>query len=112
MKKMTETARTPDQSRLKRLWHRAIGAMNSHKPWRKVRHILGLDRLSPAVRRVVVSVLGGVVLTAGVVMVVLPGPAFLVIPLGLIILATEYLWARRILQKVRGLFQKARGTAG
>jgi len=32
---------------------------------------------------------------------VLPGPAFIVIPLGLAILATEYAWARRWLRKVR-----------
>ena len=34
-------------------------------------------------------------------MVVLPGPAIVVIPLGLAILATEFVWARRLLQKAR-----------
>lgn len=41
------------------------------------------------------------VLLAGIVMIVAPGPAFLVIPLGLAILATEFVWARRLLSKVR-----------
>lgn len=53
------------------------------------------------VRRVIVSVIGATVLLIGVALLVLPGPAFIVIPLGLAILATEYAWARRWLKKVR-----------
>src|SRR6266567_4888876 len=53
------------------------------------------------VRRVIVSVVGATVLLIGVALLVLPGPAFIVIPIGLAILATEYGWARRWLKKVR-----------
>ena len=53
------------------------------------------------VRRVIVSVVGATVLLIGVALLVLPGPAFIVIPIGLAILATEYAWARRWLKKVR-----------
>jgi tellurite resistance protein TerC len=53
------------------------------------------------VRRVIVSVIGATVLLIGIALLVLPGPAFIVIPLGLAILATEYAWARRWLRKVR-----------
>jgi uncharacterized protein (TIGR02611 family) len=53
------------------------------------------------VRRVTVSVIGATVLLIGVALLVLPGPAFIVIPIGLAILATEYAWARRWLKKVR-----------
>jgi uncharacterized protein (TIGR02611 family) len=53
------------------------------------------------VRRVIVSVIGVTVLLIGVALLVLPGPAFIVIPIGLAILATEYAWARRWLKKVR-----------
>lgn len=59
---------------------------------------LGLDKL-PVVRKVVYSVLGITVILIGVVMIVLPGPAFIVIPLGLAILASEYAWARRIIRR-------------
>jgi len=52
-------------------------------------------------RRVIVSVVGATVLLIGVALLVLPGPAFIVIPIGLAILATEYVWARRWLKKVR-----------
>jgi tellurite resistance protein TerC len=37
----------------------------------------------------------------GVALLILPGPAFIVIPVGLAILASEYAWARRWLTKVR-----------
>jgi uncharacterized protein (TIGR02611 family) len=53
------------------------------------------------VRRVIVSVIGATVLLIGVALLVLPGPAFIVIPIGLAILATEYAWARCWLKKVR-----------
>jgi tellurite resistance protein TerC len=52
-------------------------------------------------RRVIVSVIGATVLLIGVALLVLPGPAFIVIPVGLAILATEYAWARRWLRKAR-----------
>jgi tellurite resistance protein TerC len=52
-------------------------------------------------KRVVVIVVGFTVLLAGVAMIVLPGPAFIVIPLGLAILATEFVWARNLLKKVK-----------
>ena len=59
-------------------------------------------------RRLVVLVVGGSVLLVGVAMVVLPGPAVLVIPLGLVILAAEFAWARRWLERVREKAQSVR----
>jgi tellurite resistance protein TerC len=50
---------------------------------------------------VIVSVVGATILLIGIALLVLPGPAFIVIPVGLAILATEYAWARRWLKKVR-----------
>ncbi len=54
-----------------------------------------------SVRKVVVGALGGSVLLVGIIMIVAPGPAFVVIPAGLAILATEFAWARRLLRKAR-----------
>ena len=45
-------------------------------------------------RRIVVFVIGSTILLIGIAMILLPGPAMLVIPLGLAILATEFVWAR------------------
>lgn len=52
-------------------------------------------------RKIVLGTIGGTVLVLGVVMIVLPGPAILVIPLGLGILAAEFAWARRWLERLR-----------
>jgi len=52
-------------------------------------------------RKVVVAVIGATVLVIGIALIVLPGPAVIVIPRGLAILATEFLWARRLLRRVR-----------
>ena len=57
-------------------------------------------------RKPVVAVVGGTVMLIGVAMIVLPGPAFIVIPLGLAILATEFLWARRWLKRAQALLPK------
>ena len=52
-------------------------------------------------RRIAIAVVGGTVVAVGVAMLVLPGPAFLVIPAGLAILAVEFTWARRWLHEVK-----------
>jgi uncharacterized protein (TIGR02611 family) len=52
-------------------------------------------------RRVVILVVGSSVLLVGVAMIVLPGPAILVIPLGFGILAIEFAWARRWLKRIK-----------
>ncbi len=49
----------------------------------------------------VILILGGTVLVIGAAMIVLPGPALIVIPAGLAILGTQFLWARRLLDRVR-----------
>jgi tellurite resistance protein TerC len=52
-------------------------------------------------RKIVVAVIGGTVVAIGVVMIVLPGPALVVIPAGLAILAIEFAWARRWLKRLK-----------
>lgn len=52
-------------------------------------------------RRLVVIVIGFSILAVGVAMIVLPGPAVLVIPAGLAILASEFIWARKLLVIVK-----------
>ena len=59
-------------------------------------------------KRIVIAIVGFTVLLLGVVMIVLPGPAFIIIPLGLAILATEFVWAQRLLTKAKAYFEKQR----
>ena len=59
-------------------------------------------------KRIVIAIVGFTVLLLGIVMIVLPGPAFIIIPLGLAILATEFVWAQRLLTKAKAYFEKQR----
>jgi tellurite resistance protein TerC len=67
-----------------------------------------MTRTLRQIKRVIVGIVGTTVLLIGVALLVLPGPAFIVIPLGLGILATEFLWARRLLSKVKDKFNRSR----
>jgi uncharacterized protein (TIGR02611 family) len=58
-------------------------------------------------KRVVVAVIGFTVLLIGVALLVLPGPAFIVIPMGLAILAIEFAWARHWLQRIKQLAEQS-----
>ena len=60
-------------------------------------------------RRLVIMIVGTTVLFLGLAMIVLPGPAFVVIPVGLAILGTEFAWARRWLRLIRDFAQKGVG---
>ncbi len=57
-------------------------------------------------RRVVVAVVGVTVLLIGVVMIVTPGPALIMIPVGLAILSVEFAWARRWLKRLRAAISR------
>ncbi|MGE5683290.1 MAG: PGPGW domain-containing protein [Bacillota bacterium] len=63
-------------------------------------------------KRIIVGVVGVTVTLIGIAMIVLPGPAFIVIPAGLAILATEFLWARRLLDTVKAKFKDQIDKAG
>ena len=54
-----------------------------------------------AARRIVIGIVGATVLLIGVVMLVTPGPALVVIPVGLAILSIEFTWARSYLRRLR-----------
>jgi uncharacterized protein (TIGR02611 family) len=56
-------------------------------------------RRRPFVVRVLYIVVGFTLLLGGVAMLVLPGPAFLVIPVGLALLSLEFAWAERLLER-------------
>lgn len=60
-------------------------------------------------RRIAIGVVGGSVLVVGILMIVLPGPAFVVIPLGLGILSLEFAWARIWLKKARSRAEELAG---
>ncbi|MBI5183722.1 MAG: PGPGW domain-containing protein [Nitrospinae bacterium] len=60
-------------------------------------------------KRLIIIVIGFTLLLIGIAMIVLPGPAFIVIPISLAILATEFIWAEILLKKIRSKFTKTGG---
>jgi len=67
----------------------------------------GLSAAYRTARRIVVALIGGTVLAVGIVMIVGPGPATVVIPAGLAILGIEFAWARRWLRRLKDESKKA-----
>ena len=53
------------------------------------------------VQRWIKIIIGGTIALVGIALIFLPGPAIVVIPLGLAILATELVWARQVLKKIK-----------
>jgi uncharacterized protein (TIGR02611 family) len=51
--------------------------------------------------RVVVGLLGGAIVVLGIVLIPLPGPGWLIVFAGLAVLATEFVWAERLLRFAR-----------
>ncbi len=58
------------------------------------------------IKRTIISIVGFSILFLGIAMILLPGPAFILIPLGLGILASEYPWARRMLERIKGWIKR------
>jgi len=62
-------------------------------------------------KRSIRIIIGFTVLLIGLAMTVLPGPAIIVIPAGLAILATEFIWARKLLEKIKHSVSKSPQTS-
>jgi len=84
---------------------KAASSKEPRGPLRKPRIVLRLEaqrvrhRQRPIVVRVLYILVGFTLLLGGVGMLVLPGPAFLVIPVGLAILSLEFVWAEGLLDR-------------
>ena len=68
-------------------------------------------RRSKPVRALIV-VTGALVTLAGIALLVLPGPAFVIIPVGLAMLALEFAWAQRALELALRQAESAKDRAG
>jgi YkoY family integral membrane protein len=87
-------------SRDNRIAHVSIRAIG----W--CREVLDRFPMPRGARRVVIMFIGSLVLLVGVAMIFLPGPAVIVIPAGLAILATEFEWAQNLLDKGKASMRK------
>lgn len=71
----------------------------------KPAEVLGF--LVRSTKRIAVTVVGGLFVVAGLAMLVLPGPGFLVVVIGFAILGTEYAWAAAALERTKDTARKA-----
>jgi tellurite resistance protein TerC len=77
--------------------------------WARIKAAVSLKGIPAPLRKPIVGVIGSTIFLIGVAMIVLPGPAIVVIPVGLGILATEFAWARRAIRRARVMIARARG---
>ncbi|WP_020171449.1 TIGR02611 family protein [Gordonia polyisoprenivorans] len=71
---------------------------------RQRRYIVRRDPRLNLTYRIGVGVLGAIVLAGGIVAIPYPGPGWLIVFLGLGILASEFEWAHRLLRFARGRY--------
>ena len=69
---------------------------------------LGLEA-QPRLRKFLIGAVGFSIVLIGLAMIVLPGPAFIMVPLGIAILASEFAWARRVWRRGKILVSRVRG---
>jgi uncharacterized protein (TIGR02611 family) len=62
-------------------------------------------------KRIAVLVVGLVLVVGGLAMLVLPGPGIVVVILGLAVLATEFVWAERMLDRAKEQATKVKDRA-
>lgn len=60
------------------------------------------------IKRIFIAIAGFTILLFGVLLVVTPGPAILVIPAGLAVLATEFVWAENLLNKFKSKLKRTK----
>jgi tellurite resistance protein TerC len=63
-------------------------------------------------KRLIIIVIGFTILAVGIAMIVFPGPAVVVIPVGLAILATEFIWAKKLLATLTEHIDRMRSRRG
>lgn len=81
-------------------------------PWnRRFRSWLRRNWLLDTAWRIGVFLAGTTLLVVGVILLVLPGPGWAMIALGLIVLASEYMWAQRLLHPIRSKMAQAKAKA-
>lgn len=61
--------------------------------------------------RIVVFIVGVALVCLGVVLLILPGPGWAMIALGLVVLASEFVWAKRFLAPIRARLRQANAVA-
>lgn len=59
-------------------------------------------------KKIIVGVIGVTIVVIGFAFFVLPGPGLLIVIIGLAVLASEFMWAKRLLDQAKGHYDKAK----
>lgn len=73
--------------------------------------LAGTYRAMDWLKRSAVTIVGVCLVIGGIVLMPLPGPGILVVVAGLAVLATEYVWARRLLRRAKAEAERAQEEA-
>ena len=65
---------------------------------------------SNLIKRLAILIIGTTVLVIGMILLFIPGPGIPTIFFGIIILAIEFVWARRLLKKIKGQSKRLRSS--
>lgn len=63
-----------------------------------------MDRIKRHTKRTLVGILGGIVVLIGIILIPYPGPGWLIVFAGLALLSTEFHFAKRLLERLRGYY--------
>ncbi|MGI9196181.1 MAG: TIGR02611 family protein [Candidatus Nanopelagicales bacterium] len=107
---------TPDRDRAEEAADRLLdefeqGVDRALPPHLRARAWARRRRATHVIWQAGVLLLGLGLVAAGIAMLVLPGPGWAAIILGLVVLASEYAWARRLLDPVRRWARRAAQAA-
>ncbi|WP_331272248.1 TIGR02611 family protein [Motilibacter aurantiacus] len=78
--------------------------LERYHAWRDRR--IATSRTRRMVWRTIIGALGGLIVVLGLALVPLPGPGWLIVFLGVGVLATEFTWAERLLELGKDLLDK------
>jgi uncharacterized protein (TIGR02611 family) len=65
-----------------------------------------MQKATRHLKRTFIGIVGGIVVVIGIIAIPYPGPGWLIVFAGLAILATEFEWAQRILDRAKGEYDK------
>jgi len=64
-----------------------------------------MNRVMKHIKKISIAIIGGIIVLIGIIAIPYPGPGWLIVFAGLAVLATEFTWAQRLLDRVRGKYE-------
>jgi uncharacterized protein (TIGR02611 family) len=75
--------------------------MRRREQLRAIRHRIRATRTGRLTLKLVIAIIGGLIVAAGIILIPFPGPGWLIVLGGLAVWAVEFQWAQRLLHFTR-----------